>query len=920
MARNKSQAVVQRKEEKAVASPKGTKKHQLLRYRRQKLRAIRRKGRLHSATRAGATFSRPVLRSHSKPSIDDHINGNYIINLKLLVKGMRKCSTCHEGPLSICNITKPPVRLGLGVVLYVKCSKCGSDCKIRPYETHTTVTGGPKAVSLNTRAVLAMIHTGQGLAHLNGILSVLGVGTLSKNTFQRKQKEVGLAVESVCKESCSKFLEEEKNKSTTIDDEGHKSVPISFDGAWQKRGKARNSTTGFGTIVGEATGKVIDYRVKSTRCRSCEAKIDGNASEHDCRKNHSGSAKSMEAEIAVECFNEAPNNGVKYTSYTADEDTTTESHIKFRVNYDATKKTDRNHAARTLGSRLYALQNSIKGLTPAVIGYIQKLFAYCVASNQGKPDELEAGLKTLVGHAFGSHEKCNSSWCGALKNPSTFRYKDLPGGKPLSGENLRPAIESCLEPFKSDEWIEKLANCGSSQINECVNGVIATKAPKTRHYGGSHSLNFRVASGICQYNEGLEYLTETTEKIGMERCSVTEKYVQKESRKRKREQARQRKWPVKRRRKELKKEKVRRKGRLEQKEGCTYESGVAVTDNGKVMTKGILNSTLNSLSNDDFSGYIETDTPRIETAAAPQSKVTQDEIKVFSFDIETTGLQRDSEIVQIACASLHKEYEYNSFAVPEKNISAGASKVNKLSTTFRNGQKVLLRESKVVACDVTPKQGLENFVNFLEETKKESNSKAIVLIAHNGNNFDFPILVNSLVTYSLFARFKKLDVMLLDSLKVFKAKLTNNYSMSLSKIYGHLFTENFDAHDANEDVKALSRCINKIIPDIEVFIREFSETLKSLEDVKAENDNRLRIRQRLITLRQLPLSGFMKEKIAKEGMDLKCLDNVFSSFGSRGLISLLAGPRNQEDSKAPRVTKNRKILTNITNFFESKKK
>lgn len=62
----------------------------------------------------------------------------------------------------------------------------------------------------------------------------------------------------------------------------------------------------------------------------------------------------MEPEIAVVCFNDAPNHGIKYSSYTGDEDATTESHIKYRVNYETAKKTDKNHARRTLGSRLYS--------------------------------------------------------------------------------------------------------------------------------------------------------------------------------------------------------------------------------------------------------------------------------------------------------------------------------------------------------------------------------------------------------------------------------------------------------------------------------------------------------------------------------------------------------------------------------------
>ena len=338
-----------------------------------------------------------------------------------------------------------------------------------------------------------------------------------------------------------------------------KIISVSYDGAWQKRGKARDSITGFGTIIGESTGKVLDFRVKSTRCRKCDCAVsDSTTSSHDCRRNHSGSSKYMEPEIAVVCFNDAPNHGIKYSSYAGDEDATTESHIKYRVNYDTAMTTDKNHATRTLGSRLYSAQNTVKGLTFVVIKYILKLFSYCVLQNQGKPEKLKQGMKSLVCHAFGEHGECDETSWGALKDPSSYQYKDLPGGKQLSDDNLRAAIENAIKPFQTDEWCEKLANCGSSQANECVNGVVATKAPKIRHYGSSESLNFHVASWVCQFNEGHEYLIQTTKHLGLEESKLKNVYVETETRKRKKEQDRKKKRSVKRRRKELKKAKARK--------------------------------------------------------------------------------------------------------------------------------------------------------------------------------------------------------------------------------------------------------------------------------------------------------------------------------------------------------------------------
>ena len=81
-----------------------------------------------------------------------------------------------------------------------------------------------------------------------------------------------------------------------------------------------------------------------------------------------------------------------------------------------------------LGSRLYFVQKAVKGLTQSVIAYIQKLFNYCVAKNQSKPEQIKAGLSSIVSHSFGEHDKCDSTWCLAKKDPASFQYNDLPGG------------------------------------------------------------------------------------------------------------------------------------------------------------------------------------------------------------------------------------------------------------------------------------------------------------------------------------------------------------------------------------------------------------------------------------------------------------------------------------------------------------
>ena len=130
-------------------------------------------------------------------------------------------------------------------------------------------------------------------------------------------------------------------------------------------------------------------------------------------------------------------------------------------------------------------------------------------------------------------------------------------------------------------------------------------------------------------------------------------------------------------------------------------------------------------------------------------------------------MKRDSEIIQIACVSVEdKEDSFSTYSVPDGEVSLHASKINKLTTAFSSGKKVLMKDNKIVASDISCQDALTNFVTFLENVAKNSSGSKIILIAHNGDIFDFPILINSLAKFSLLDRVKTLDLLFLDSLKV----------------------------------------------------------------------------------------------------------------------------------------------------------
>ena len=114
---------------------------------------------------------------------------------------------------------------------------------------------------------------------------------------------------------------------------------------------------------------------------------------HDCCRNHQGSSKSMEANVAVQLFGDAVEGGVRYSTYLGDDDSTTENRLQSLVAYDIEKWSDINHASRTLGSRLYAVKSKVKGLSPAVIGYIQRCFTSCIRQNKGKEVIIVGGAE-----------------------------------------------------------------------------------------------------------------------------------------------------------------------------------------------------------------------------------------------------------------------------------------------------------------------------------------------------------------------------------------------------------------------------------------------------------------------------------------------------------------------------------------------
>ncbi|XP_078377789.1 uncharacterized protein LOC144660943 [Oculina patagonica] len=768
----------------------------------------------------------PTLRSSLPYKKVKNAKQTFAVNIDKLTTSLRECQHCKKGPLDLSNICED-----IHAVIKVKCRHCLKINTKRPAEHHRTGKRGPPTIDINSLSGLGAIHSGLGHSHYTGLLSTMGLPTLTSRNFKTRERESGSAIETVAKESCEFFTEEEKKQSSSEKSGEGKivKVGVSYDMGWRKRGRSHDSSSGAGTAIGLKSGKVISYATRNTMCRICDQaeKKKEEPGPHSCRKNHQGSSKSMEVSVAVELFSNAVSSGVSYSTYVGDDDSTTESRLKTLVNYPIEKWSDINHVSHALGSRLYAAKGKVKGLTPTVIGYIQKCFSYCIKQNNGNPKSLQEGLSNIVSHAFGEHNKCKD-WCSYQKDPENYTHSELPGGKDLNGDDLRACIEDALQPFLSMEAAEKMAPAGSSQRNECVNSVIGSKVPKIRHYGGSESSDYRTAAGVAQFKEGHSYVAKAAKKMGVVKTRPAKSYVRKMDKKRAKEAKRKSSRVFKRARRDSQKKKSQKTVSIEKHEGVTYESGIGFRQTAaekKAVTEATITDLKGSLTKEEFNGYAEL--------------------------IKTQNKQ---------------EYERQTSTESEVKKQDGH------------------------LCFVT------DFCCFIQQHTEKHH---LVLIAHNGDRFDFPVLINALKRNSLLDEFLSSQVLLLDSLKLITMKTKKKSSISkacegksLSALYEFLFHEKFAAHDAQEDVASLQSILFK--SPLKFSVERLVEASVSGMEFAQKMQSALEAKSLKSTLQRLPISDGMKEKLGQAGFDLKAMEEITKKGGSRRLLAMLALPETYE--------------------------
>ena len=167
---------------------------------------------------------------------------------------------------------------------------------------------------------------------------------------------------------------------------------------------------------------------------------------------------------------------------------------------------------------------------------------------------------------------------------------------------------------------------------------------------------------------------------------------------------------------------------------------------------------------------------------------SQDLAKYVLLDTETTGLQYDDEIIEIAIVDMSGNVVYNSRFFPEKEVNPDAAKVNHMTKDILKGCPLF-------------KDEWDNIYKLLGGRR---------VVAHNGS-FDKRSLKQTLDRYQLTDVSEDVFRNSIDTLQIFK-QIPGRKKNSLDYIaheFGVLSSDQSEAHTAVDDCRLLGNVMYK---------------------------------------------------------------------------------------------------------------
>lgn len=618
----------------------------------------------------------------------------------------------------------------------------------------------------------------------------------------------------------------------------------------------------------------------SSYCWGCERGMAPD--KHDCRKNHAGSAKSMESAAALKLLVNNENleeSGTRCEVLATDGDASAFANFEASIDYEAKKVDDVNHTVKTFNNALWKAKNDFRFLTKNVINYLKACLRAAIKQNKDNVPELQRDLKNIVAHTFGEHDNCKD-WCKAKGNPD-YVYKYLPNGGKFTDPAWRAEFDRIIAGFVAKA--DRLAPNGSTQNNESFNHMCVTKAPKSRFYAGSNALPFRVAAAVLQKNVGATHISDVYRQAGLSPGKRTLHNRERMETRRKRRAERQRTEGCKKRRLFNK----FKQGTNESKKnkGVSYESNMS-----DLMENPVLRNFQTQSTNSTQEDWI------------PVGNGKEKKFAVVIVDTETTDLAASRQIIQLGAISGSKLFEV--CMIPTKKINIHSSEVNK----FKMVQGKLEHHGQPVMTCPSIDAG-NAFIEFLSTFGCQ-----IIIAGNNFIKFDGPIIVNWLQKLGLLEKFCDLVYGFTETMPL----IGDDDTSALGKLSWRYLTEPQwisllnNAHDAVADCKLLKGLLDfrkvsdKQIQDAAIGMRKVCQNLIVERKWRAQRD--------LLQPLESTVSKGMLTKMAKAGVTISDLKDAFQRHGKKGVHAYLAA---LDATEKPRVTKMTKITYAVADLIET---
>lgn len=540
------------------------------------------------------THSSCTSESAADSSITDTEAPSYTIIEVNILKDMLRSMACPHCSQTDCDLSEETV-FGMTVKFKLQCTSC-SEILFSNF-TSPVLSSTDKSYDINQRLVFATKANGIGyqqassfMAHLNLPLPISDtaynnkLGSLANSCKKALREHLTLVHQIVRKQYISDGL---ASADTDVID-----ISVSYDGTWQKRG--HTSHNGIGVAIDMHTGYVVDFEVLSNICVTCEREqpkeetknlkeLQGFLKRHapHCDKNYDGTSNGMEVEAAKRIWGRSAETSLHYTTMLSDGDSKAYTAVCELAPYGEKlikKEECVNHVSKRLAAALEALKSKggPKGmplggrgmLTKNTIALLKSYYHNAISKNAGDIDGMKKEILAAPYHVTSTdaepdHRYCpKDSWCWYYTNPNRPE-----GHQPDLPKQLLPIILPVYEKLSSNDLLERCARVSTQNANECLNGTIWRRCPKTQ-WLGRRSVMIGATMGVMVFNNGEEELLRIAREFSIRPSPTTTRHSEK------RDEARTKRQIVStsKRRSRAHRLQTERQRQI-RKEGVTYASG-----------------------------------------------------------------------------------------------------------------------------------------------------------------------------------------------------------------------------------------------------------------------------------------------------------------------------------------------------------